>query len=449
MKFKIVLISLLLLGLYPLTVKSKEVFIYGKLVNPNVKTYFRDCSDIGALRLTDEGTILMPDSLGNFEIRLKLSTPTYFMIGLNIVYLSPGDKLKIMIDNGDPEKSEFLGDGSAADNYLKSIPNPDAASYLIYRDSIKTSILGSMDYILSAAQKRRDILSATPGLTPDFILMEEGRIDADIINSIKYLGGLFIKKNKIPQANKMEAFNQTIKLTQPYLKKYSLLLSNPKLLQIAVFRDNFFTIVKRLRDTGVVIPEFTEWGYAYETAYSINDAKEKGELLKLKPRIDSIGKINYRKAVQKLYDTKTGFWNGDTAIDFVSKDINKAKVSLSSFKGKVIYIELWASWCVPCLHEMPMLDTLREKYINNPNMVFISLSIDQDAASWQKCLVQRKPHGLQLLTDLSQIRPYNITGIPRTIIIDKDFKVLKMDGPTPSSIGLSNYLDAILKKDGM
>jgi thiol-disulfide isomerase/thioredoxin len=449
MKFKIVLISLLLLGLHSLAVKSKKVFIYGKLANPNTKTYFTDCSDVGALRLTDDGTVIMPDSLGNFEIHLKLSTPTYFMIGLNIVYLSPGDKIKMMINNGDSEKSEFSGDGSAADNYLKSIPNPHVASYLIYRDSIKTTILGTMDYILSAAQKRRDRLTATLGLTPDFIRMEEGRIDADIINSIKYLGGLFIKKNKVPQENKMEVFNETIKLTQPYLKKYSEVLSDPQLLQVGVFRDNFYTIIKRLKDIGVVVPEFTEWGYAYETAYYINDAKEKAELLKLKPRIDSIGKIDYRKAVQELYDAKAGFWNGDTAINFISKDTKNAKISLSSFKGKVIYIELWASWCVPCLHEMPMLDTLREKYINNPNIVFISLSIDQNVTSWQKCLAQRKPHGLQLLTDLTQIKPYKITGIPRAIIIDKDFKVLMMDGPTPSSPGLSSFLDAILKKDGM
>ena len=131
--------------------------------------------------------------------------------------------------------------------------------------------------------------------------------------------------------------------------------------------------------------------------------------------------------------------------------MNGKQVALSDFKGKVVYVDVWATWCGPCNAEIPHLIKLEEAYHNNPNIVFMSVSVDKqkDFEKWKKMLTDKGMGGVQLFAgDRSDeiMKPYKITGIPRFMLFDKEGRVVDADAPRPSSGEIKALLDATLKK---
>jgi thiol-disulfide isomerase/thioredoxin len=153
---------------------------------------------------------------------------------------------------------------------------------------------------------------------------------------------------------------------------------------------------------------------------------------------------------QKIKEVETAYleWNhllrGLEAPDFTYEDINGKSVSLSGLKGKVVYIDVWATWCGPCLAELPALEKLQSTFAQNKHMVFVSVSIDKNKDAWRKMVSDKKLKGIQLLANgdwNSQIvNDYLIKGIPRFIIIGKDGKILNANSLRPSNSQLVKLL---------
>ncbi|WP_198170116.1 TlpA family protein disulfide reductase [Mucilaginibacter arboris] len=423
---------------------NQQVYITGHLINFNTRTTIVDFSELADLRLPDNERELVPDKNGYFSIRFALKQPNYFLLGRNVMYLSPGDKLSVTIDYKEPLKSEFHGSARVANNYLRSTPLPKAGSYLDGGFNLKKTIKENIDNILLLAQERRDTLSSTKLLSKDFIVFEKARIDADIINSFKFLPGIFIYKNKIPQENQLKIFGEVDSLTGQYLNKYCRSLINASFLKIESFRKNSYRILDSVKDNNSDVSKIKDWQYAHELFRQINSIEDKQKLLKLKGKIDTIKDSNYRNAIKETFNLKSQFWNGDAAKDFIAYDINSNEVKLSSLKGKIIFIDLWATWCGPCLEEMPFFENIKKKYADNPNISFVALCVNDNRIEWKENLKKRNSQGLQLFAEQSQMLPYKILSLPRTIIIDKDFKIIKMSGPLPSYPATEKYIESLL-----
>lgn len=123
--------------------------------------------------------------------------------------------------------------------------------------------------------------------------------------------------------------------------------------------------------------------------------------------------------------------------------------SLIDFRGKYVYIDIWATWCKPCIREVPFLKTIEKKY-HGKNIEFISISIDikKMEGAWRKMVTDKELGGVQLLAkgdwSSSMIEDYQIKGIPRFILIDPDGNIVEAKAPRPSSpdlITLFNELD--------
>ncbi len=129
-------------------------------------------------------------------------------------------------------------------------------------------------------------------------------------------------------------------------------------------------------------------------------------------------------------------------------DINGHNVSLSSLKGKYVYIDVWATWCGPCRVQIPYLKELEEKY-ENKNIEFIGLSIDtqENKGKWETMVAERNLKGIQLLADKDWqskfIQEYYITGIPRFILIDPKGNIVSPDAPRPSDPALTKLFDKL------
>jgi peroxiredoxin len=109
---------------------------------------------------------------------------------------------------------------------------------------------------------------------------------------------------------------------------------------------------------------------------------------------------------------------GTPAPDFVVQDSDR-KVALHDYRGQIVVLNFWATWCAPCIQEMPSLIEMASK-VKDRNITVIGVSIDVDESAY-KSFVQR--HGVSFLTvrDPGQKSSglYGTTGWPETFIIDK------------------------------
>jgi thiol-disulfide isomerase/thioredoxin len=86
---------------------------------------------------------------------------------------------------------------------------------------------------------------------------------------------------------------------------------------------------------------------------------------------------------------------GEPAFDFSYPDSDGNMVSLSDFKGKLVFLDLWASWCSPCFEEFPYMRDLQEKF-SNEDFVMIGIGLDEEKSTWEYTLSQNELPWIQL-----------------------------------------------------
>jgi|TARA_B110000967_G_C18901157_1_gene575262 thiol-disulfide isomerase/thioredoxin len=135
-------------------------------------------------------------------------------------------------------------------------------------------------------------------------------------------------------------------------------------------------------------------------------------------------------------------------------DITGGKKSLDSFKGTYVYIDVWATWCRPCIQQIPYLQTLEKEY-HNKNIEFISISTDEARRSggsweaaekkWRDFVEKRNMSGVQLWSgqDYSFQQAYEINGIPRFILIGPEGKIVDANAPRPSDPRLKTLFTSL------
>ena len=117
--------------------------------------------------------------------------------------------------------------------------------------------------------------------------------------------------------------------------------------------------------------------------------------------------------------------------NFTFPDINGREVSLSSQRGKVVLVNVWATWCPPCRREMPSMQRLYEKF-KGKNFEILAVSIDSEGRAAVEPFMRKMNLTFPALLDPGEtIRPlYGITGVPESFIIDQQgILVEKIIGP--------------------
>jgi peroxiredoxin len=123
-------------------------------------------------------------------------------------------------------------------------------------------------------------------------------------------------------------------------------------------------------------------------------------------------------------------WVGQQAPDFALPDVNGKEIKLSSFKGKYVLVDFWASWCGPCRKENPNVVKAFNKY-SNKNFTILGVSLDEEKDEWKNA-IQNDGLVWTQVSDLkhwnSKVVPlYNIEGIPYNVLIDPDGKIIAED----------------------
>jgi cytochrome c biogenesis protein CcmG, thiol:disulfide interchange protein DsbE len=115
-----------------------------------------------------------------------------------------------------------------------------------------------------------------------------------------------------------------------------------------------------------------------------------------------------------------------TAPDFALKDIEGKNVQLSQYKGKLVVVEFWATWCPPCKATIPELIAVQEKY-GNKGLVVLGVSIDEGDDLRSKLAAFSKEHKINypvLLGNEEVSKAYGVMSIPETVLVGKDQKII-------------------------
>jgi len=120
--------------------------------------------------------------------------------------------------------------------------------------------------------------------------------------------------------------------------------------------------------------------------------------------------------------------------NFSIKDLKGNRISFDQFKGKVVFINLWATWCGPCKAEMPGIQSLSEKLKGEP-IEFVMLSVDKEAALPKvTTYLDKNQFTFPVFMPLGYLpETMQVPSIPTTFVISKDGKILMKE------VGTRNY----------
>lgn len=174
-------------------------------------------------------------------------------------------------------------------------------------------------------------------------------------------------------------------------------------------------------------------------------------LHELRPYIDKFmpeGKL--KQELAEMYEFHYNFRDGLPAADFDLPTYDGQHYALKDFRGKVLVIDVWASWCSGCIKKLPDFMKMAKEYEGRKDIEFVSLSVDARMSEkvWRNVVVKHNLTGMKNFwadEKTSFKKDYNISGIPRYILIDKEGNNVTLYAPSPGK-AFQELIDNTLNK---
>lgn len=157
-------------------------------------------------------------------------------------------------------------------------------------------------------------------------------------------------------------------------------------------------------------------------------------------------KETLKNEINIVLKAKESLVNGSYAPQFNLLNEKGEKVALQNFIGKYVLIDFWATWCKPCVEEIPHLKKIQNDFKDN-NIVFISISFDNksDETKWKNYIAKNDLKGIHLIVENGWnsviAKDYLINSIPRFVLIDPQGKLVDLYAPRPSESKLTRLLN--------
>lgn len=453
---RIIIIAILILTIISCVDKEKVnyIIISGKIENPN-----SDKLSIVSSRNEVIHTFhIKPDN--TFLDTLNVSEGYYFFFDKRPIpiYLKPSYNLKLSLDTKSPKYVNYKGIGTNENNYLieqNALKNSfgQLNYYGYYAKFDEKKFLKQTDSIFKL---RRDLLSEQTNLDDEFIYLENKSLEYEKLDRLagyEMMHGFVTKDQNFKVSNSfpdpyenIDLANEKLSISphyigylESYLRKITFSkseknnTSDPILKALESIEENINTpVLKEILAYNVVkqdLKRSKNVGVAF---------KKYNELTKDKKR---------KEEVEQVYLSLSKIAKGKTSPTFKLFDINDNLISLSDLKGKYIYIDIWATWCGPCIAEIPALKKL-EKHFEGADLQFVSISYRDKKEMWEKMVKKKELGGLQLFApdeNISFFKDYQVTEIPRFMLIDKDGKIIDANAIRPSNPKLKLELERLLQ----
>jgi peroxiredoxin len=137
------------------------------------------------------------------------------------------------------------------------------------------------------------------------------------------------------------------------------------------------------------------------------------------------------------------------APDLSLKDLNGKELEIKQFKGKVVFLNFWATWCGPCKEEMPGMEFLHRQF-KEKNFVLLTISVDYEGIKPVQDFMNKHQYTFPVLLDPKgeTLDLFEVKGIPTTFLIDKKGKMIgKAIGPRDwASVDIVSLLNLLIEK---
>lgn len=143
---------------------------------------------------------------------------------------------------------------------------------------------------------------------------------------------------------------------------------------------------------------------------------------------------------------------GSKAPDFIINDPQDKVCHLSDIicKGKITYVDFWATWCGPCRAETPYLKQVAERYKDNDKIQIVSISLDTNVNAWKRMVAEENLNWQQYLIPQIDIRSFNngyrVDGIPRFMLFDGEGGIININAERPSAKNIEEILNECIQK---
>ncbi|UII21711.1 TlpA family protein disulfide reductase [Fulvivirga ligni] len=409
------------------------------------------------------------DSLGKGSVKFNLSKPTFAILRIDEnyfdIYLEGGYKLDATLKTDDDLLTiAYTGKGADTNNYLSGSSSIRQKFYAKNPTWWTKSRTEATEIFKNFKQNQDDYLagySDTASLEPDMKKTLQDKIITSLI-SLKQQYGL---------VNAQHTKESSSDSTSDYMKvNFEDIPANAKYLELGILEyaqtlDLYLRTEVHgklgenmdIKHIDSLSKQNTIKSNEIIKDYTVpNNIKE---LLLAKNIMYWLGSDGITWSLDSIYNEyKKHYPNSDYTADIQEKyeewvKISKGKpapeitgitqandtVSLNQLKGKVVYVDVWATWCRPCIAEFPHYKELQAQFEGNENVAFLFVSVDENQDQWRNYLQQEKlPDGIYvneipIAGQTGIMEAYNMWGIPRYILIDKDGKIASANTKRPSS----------------
>jgi thiol-disulfide isomerase/thioredoxin len=403
------------------------------------------------------------DANGNFKDTLYIDEPGsyFYQIGRSYtnIFLKDGYDLTLNIDAEDFYKStKYSGNGSEVNNYH------------VARGTLKNKLVGDakiffvvpVDDFLLKIQKNKEAfleLLETSSLTGQDKELQRKVVEYDYLltryNYDKFNHYHTKEHPVLPEGyyDPIRGMNMDDEESFNNIQSYrNLIIENWRLTSKE----------EMAKDPNLTLVNFVEG-----KIIDIKSTKIKDQIVSMLFRQMSLKNKNYEKdyprimdmlSDNKLKDRLTTRYKSvnDTKPEMPAPNFNYENhkggtTSLKDLKGKIVYVEVWATWCGPCIKEMPALTQLIKDF-KGQDIEFVSISIDSknDYEKWKKMVPEKNVGGTQLLADKGLksdfMKAFSVGLIPRSILLDEGGKIITHKAPRPSADNTKQYINNLLNK---
>ncbi len=425
------------------------VQISGKLINWGNASKILSSNSIQADFGLGQDHILETNENGEFEVSFELTEATYYSLGRNKLFLQPGDQLYMEVDYKDPEGGKFEGGGAAIQSYLSGVAFPKAGSYLGGGRFVESPEISAIEDLASRQTAYRGgLLDELEDVSPEFIRLESMRLKLDYLNTLLSfpIYGSFKEYWEYSEDKKGEVLLEA----SGFLNNVSKDLMQDEYMKHPNFRDMIHSLVDgQLQAVGIFDHlKMTPFMQEYDAMGALVSQLELNGLTEeMKSKTDLFLQTEHSKAYQDMIRLKLDEYQaletGKPAFDVIFKTVDDVPTELSKFRGKLIYVDLWATWCGPCIEELPAFEQLRKDYAGK-EITFLPVSIDTDLEAWQKYLKKHELTENELIINRLDLSDYKVITIPRYLLIDKDFQIISVFAPKPSLPETRELIDRYL-----
>ena len=355
------------------------------------------------------------------------------------LFLRPGAHISLSADLKNLDQSlSYTGKGAPENNYLSEKIRLSEGFNMMnywyyYKDLEEKAFLTITDSINKAKQ---DLLKSQKNINKEFVIIETKANEFEKLTKYYYYsdrlkenGGTLSKSFPEP-FNNVNVNNEKLLLHPEYLNYITNYLGEKSLKTKNQITDKHFAFIKTV-DKAVTNKEIKQ-----QLLYSIGRL----HLDKIQ-ELDSAYAIldkalinkNYKKEVTAKYESIKRTAKGKPTPGFQFLSSEGDSLSLNDLKGKLVYIDIWATWCVPCMRELPSLKKMKEHF-KEEDLAIVSICTWDEQEKWKKMMSRKKMDGLQLFTEHENkfFDFFLVYGVPRFILLDKNGKIIDAHAKKPS-----------------